>query len=80
VPRVEARAGEDIRFQGLSEAITRQWQAQGQHLAAADPSLDRAVLHVRNDVPFAEIVALLDALHAPRRGRNSAFDVAFASD
>jgi len=53
-------------------------QVQGQHRAEGDQKLDRAVLHVQNDAPFSEIVALLDALHAPRRGQASAFDVAFA--
>jgi len=38
------------------------------------------VLHVPNDLPFSEIVAVLDALHAPRRGKASAFDVAFAAN
>jgi hypothetical protein len=42
--------------------------------------LDRAVLHVPNNLPFSEMVALLDALHAPRRGKTSAFDVALASN
>jgi hypothetical protein len=78
VPRVEVPLAGETRFQGLTEAITKEWQAQGQHRAASDQKLDRAVLHVQNDAPFSEIVALLDALHAPRRGKASAFEVAFA--
>jgi biopolymer transport protein ExbD len=80
VPRVEVRLGSEPRFPALSEAITKEWQAQGVHRASGDRQLDRAVLHVPNDLPFSEIVALLDALHAPRRGKASAFDVALASN
>jgi hypothetical protein len=80
VPRVEVRLGDEPRFPALSDAITKEWQAQGAHRAPGDRRLDRAVLHVPNDLPFAEMVALLDALHAPRRGKTSAFDVALASN
>jgi len=80
VPRVEVKVGDDARFPALTEAITTQWNAQGEHRAESDRQLDRAVLHVKNDLPFSEIVAVLDALHAPRRGKSSAFDVAFAAN
>jgi biopolymer transport protein ExbD len=80
VPRVEVKVGDDPRFPALTEAITTQWNAQGVHRAESDRQLDRAVLHVKNDLPFSEIVAVLDALHAPRRGKSSAFDVAFAAN
>jgi hypothetical protein len=78
VPRVEVDVAGEKRYPALTEAITLQWNAQGQHRAEGDLKLDRAVLHVPNDLPFAEIVALLDSLHAPRRGKSSAFDVALA--
>jgi hypothetical protein len=48
-----------------SDLITAEWTAQGLHRAVTDPKLDKAVIHVPNDLPFAEIVAILDALHAP---------------
>jgi biopolymer transport protein ExbD len=80
VARVPVQVGSEARFPALSDAITKEWQAQGEHRAAADRKLDRAVLHVQNDLPFSEIVAVLDALHAPRRGRSSAFDVAFSAN
>lgn len=78
VPRTEVSVGGEPRFPALSDAITKEWQARGVHRAASDRQLDRAVLHVPNDLPFAEIVALMDALHAPRRGKLSAFEVALA--
>jgi biopolymer transport protein ExbD len=80
VPRVEVKVGSETRFPTLTDAITSEWQSQGQHRAPSDAALDHAVLHVQNDLPFSEIVAVLDALHAPRRGRASAFEVAFASN
>jgi biopolymer transport protein ExbD len=80
VPRVEVKVGNEPRFPGLTEAITTQWNGHGVHRAESDRQLDRAVLHVPNDLPFSEIVAVLDALHAPRRGKSSAFDVAFAAN
>lgn len=80
VPRIAIPVGDEARFPALTEAITRQWNAQGQHRAAGDAKLDRAVLHVPNDAPFSEIVALLDSLHAPRGGKSSAFDVALATN
>ena len=79
VPRVEVLVGAETRFPALADAITKEWRAQGVHRAETDRQLDRAVLHVPNDLPFSEMVALLDALHAPRRGKSSAFDVALAN-
>lgn len=80
VERAAVRVGDEERYPTLSHAITEAWQADGQHRAATDRGLDRAVLHVRDDAPFSEVVAVLDALHAPRRGATSAFDVAFAAN
>ena len=80
VARVPVEPDHEARFPALQDAITRSWQAQGQHRAPSDHQLDRAVLHVQNDLPFSEIVAVLDALHAPRRGKLSAFDVAVSTN
>lgn len=80
VARIPVQVGPEARFPALSEAISREWQAQGEHRDASDRRLDHAVLHVQNDLPFSEIVAVLDALHAPRRGASSAFEVAFSAN
>lgn len=79
VPRTAVDTNGEPRFPALRDAITREWQAQSTHRAAGDAKLDRAVLHVQNDLPFTEIVALLDALHAPRRGNASAFNVTLST-
>jgi Biopolymer transport protein ExbD/TolR len=80
VPRAPLRVGSDTRFPALVEALTREWRAQGVHHDPSDRASDHAVLHVPNDLPFEDMVALLDALHTPRRGKASAFDVALASN
>lgn len=80
VPRVAVKVNEQPRYPALERSISEEWQSGGEHRAESDRQLDRAVLHISNDLPFSEIVAVLDALHAPRRGKAPAFDVAFASD
>ncbi|HYP87810.1 MAG TPA: biopolymer transporter ExbD [Polyangiaceae bacterium] len=80
VARVPTVVGADTRFPTLLQAITQQWQAHGEHRAANDRRLDRAVLHVANDLPFSEVVAVLDAIHSPRGGKTSAFDVTFSAN
>jgi len=76
----------DYAYPDLAAQIGSQWSMNGQHRSASDRKLDRAVLHIENTAPFAEIVAILDALHATKRPiaaghastQVSAFDVAFA--
>jgi biopolymer transport protein ExbD len=80
VARVPVMVGGEQRFPALAQAITKEWETAGEYRAASDRTLDRAVLHVQNDLPFSDIVAVLDALHAPRRGKLSAFDVALAEN
>jgi biopolymer transport protein ExbD len=80
VARTPVSVGEEQRYPALTQAITEEWQAQGQHRDPSDRQLDHAVIHVPNHVAFDEIVAVLDSLHAPRRGKASAFEVAFASN
>ena len=80
VAKVTVPVGGEPRFPALSEAISREWSAQGEHRDASDEQRDHAVLHLQNDVPFAEVVAVLDALQAPRRAGASAFDVALAAN
>jgi len=80
VARAPVEVQGEQRFPALTQAITKEWETRGEHRAVSDPALDRAVLHVQNDLPFSDVVAVLDALHAPRRGKLSAFDVAFAEN
>lgn len=87
VPRkavsVEVGEGREIRYPALAEAITDQWQKLGTHQNPDDKKQDQAVVSVDNRTPFSEIVAVIDAIYAPKRkfgdGEVSAFNVTFAT-
>lgn len=85
LPRKATTAADGTpRYAELGDVLGREWRAHGVHQSPNDPKPDRAVLHSGNTTEFAEIVAVLDALHAPQRsyGQSSApaFAVAFAVD
>jgi biopolymer transport protein ExbD len=88
VPRTVVKSGVEPRYPELARSISEEWSKHGSHRAKGDSSLDRAVLHTDNDAPFAEVAAVLDALHEPRReiargetrATISAFDVTFAAN
>ncbi|WP_437631463.1 ExbD/TolR family protein [Sorangium sp. So ce854] len=56
-----------IRYRELTEAIQREWERGGEHRAPGDRRADQAVLHSDDRTPFRELVAVLDAINAPRR-------------
>lgn len=72
----------------LADKITGEWRASGLHRDPSDKVLDRAVVHAPNDMRYAELIAVMDAVAQPKRdlafsgktARVSAFDVTFASD
>jgi biopolymer transport protein ExbD len=80
----EITADGSLRYGELDEALGREWKTHGVHQSANDPRPDRAVLHTGNGVEFAEIVAVLDALHGTKRAYGAesmpVFSVAFAVD
>lgn len=88
VPRAAVRNGAEPRYPELARSISEEWSKHGSHRAKGDASLDRAVLHTDNGTPFAEVAAVLDALHEPRREiargdgseKVSAFNVTFAAN
>jgi biopolymer transport protein ExbD len=43
------------------------WEAAGLHRAATDKRFDQVILHVDNAVPYKLLVAVIDAINAPRR-------------
>jgi biopolymer transport protein ExbD len=73
-----------LRYADLGDALDKEWKAHGVHQSIGDPTPDRAVLHSANATEYAEIVAVLDALHGTKRAVGSqimpAFAVAFAID
>jgi biopolymer transport protein ExbD len=51
----------------LARAVEREWRTSGVHTSPTDAQRDKAVLHTANDAPFADMVAVMDAIEATRR-------------
>lgn len=73
-----------IRYPDLATKVVEEWKANGSHRDPNDKKMDQAVLHTDNKTTFKEIVAVIDAIYAPKRefGAGSkevpAFNVTFA--
>lgn len=68
VPRRRvAHADGTPTYPELGREIVNAWEAGGVHRSGTDPVQDRAVLHTSNALEFDEVVAVMDALHAPKR-------------
>ena len=69
VPKKAVTMGKqgDITYPDLAKKIVEEWTANGSHRAATDPKLDQALLHCENTTPFAEVIAVIDAVYAPER-------------
>jgi|SRR5450432_339270 len=82
VPRVAI----EQRFPDLASKVSAEWRANGAHRDTSDRELDQAVLHMNDKSPFGDIVAIIDALHTPKRSVTAqaiafpAFNVTFATD
>ncbi len=60
-------AGDPPRYPDLAKKFESEWQANGGHKDPSDQKVDQAILHADNRLPFKEIIAVLDALYAPKR-------------
>src|SRR6187402_2653078 len=69
VERKPVPAGDqgDIRYPDLAKKINDEWNANGAHRAASDLKLDQSVLHTDNSTPFADVIAVIDAIYTPKR-------------
>lgn len=65
--RVNLGSDGDYGYPALAEMIAREWRSNGVHRAPSDRGFDRAVLHTDNGAPFADIIAVIDAVHTPHR-------------
>ena len=75
----------DRHYPELARFLERSFRANGAHQDPSDPTLDEAVLHVQNSAPYEDVIAVLDALRAPRRAlpwskQASVFAVSFGAD
>lgn len=57
----------DPDYGALREAISKEYAARGIHTDPDDAELDRLVVHTPNDLPFADVVRVLDAAAATKR-------------
>ncbi|HVY27608.1 MAG TPA: biopolymer transporter ExbD [Polyangiaceae bacterium] len=59
----------DIRYPDLAKKIVDEWNQNGSHRGDLrdDKKTDQAVLHSDNSTPFAEVVAVIDAIYTPKR-------------
>ena len=94
VPREASRTkvGKDgrtiVTFPALAARISEEWKTAGVHRDPSDRKFDKAVVHAGNDMPYGEIVAVMDAVAQPKRpfataghaAQTSAFEMTFATD
>jgi biopolymer transport protein ExbD len=87
VERKPVKIGEEISYPDLGKKIEEEWgRYDRRHYAATDRKFDQAVLHTDNSTPFADVIAVIDAIYQPKRdfefaGKNEkvpAFNVTFA--
>ncbi len=75
-------------FPGLAAKVSEEWNASGVHREATDKRFDRAVVHAANDMPYSELIAVMDAVAQPKRRvsdgskviETTAFELTFAID
>jgi biopolymer transport protein ExbD len=88
LPRIATSPGAEPRYDDLAALVTREWKRNGGHQDPSDHHQDLCVLHTDNDMPFSEMVAVMDAVHDAKREmvmagnerrKVSAFGIALAS-
>lgn len=87
VPRENKKTGM-IAYPNLAAKVSDEWKNSGVHHEASDTRFDRAVVHAANDMPYSELIAVMDAVSQPKRQfsagskvrETAAFDVTFATD
>jgi len=66
VAKPEQKA-ELIKYGDLAKKLGEEWKLHGGHQDASDKRLDQAVLHTDNELPFRQVIGVLDALYTTRR-------------
>lgn len=65
-------AADPPRYPELANALASEWSQHGVHRSPSDPASDRVVLHTPNSLPFADVVAVMDAIGATKRSGTAA--------
>ena len=72
----------------LASRVSDEWKSGGAHRDATDRKFDKAVVHSSNELPYGELIAVMDAVSKPKRPyaaggktvETSAFALTFAMD
>jgi biopolymer transport protein ExbD len=56
-----------LRYPDLAKKIEEEWKQQRSHFDVNDKKVDQCTLYSDNRTPYRELIAVLDALYAPRR-------------
>jgi biopolymer transport protein ExbD len=88
IPRESGKATGGLVFPGLAARVADEYRGSGKHREASDLRFDHAVVHAANDMPYKELIAVMDAVAQPKRtiragGKASeapAFEITFATD
>lgn len=87
IPR-ETRQKGALGYPRLASKISEEWKTTGVHQAPTDRKFDHAVVHASNDMPYSELIAVMDAVSQPKRDLQlgdkrvptNALEVTFAAD
>jgi biopolymer transport protein ExbD len=87
IPR-ETKAKAGMGYPQLAAKVSEEWKQTGVHQSASDRKFDHAVVHASNDMPYSELIAVMDAVSQPKRQvqvgekriETNALEVTFAAD
>ncbi len=57
-------------YDDLGDTIVKEWALHGSHQNPSDRKRDRCVIHTDNQLPFKEMVAVMDAVQTAKRELN----------
>jgi biopolymer transport protein ExbD len=87
VPRKAVLVDGQPTYPDLARVVSAEYASRGVHRSPTDPKPDLAVLHADNATSYGELVAVMDAMYATKKGGGTtatptrrAFNVAFAVD
>ncbi len=73
-----------LRYPDLAGTLASEWRSHGNHFNGNDGQLDRAVIHTAPTTPFEQVIAVIDAVHTPKRDVQGSsmpvFEVTLATD
>lgn len=75
-------------YRALGAKMDDEWKNSGLHRDASDLRFDHVVVHTSNDLPYRDVIAIMDAIATPKREipvkgkvlRLPAFQTTFAAD